>query len=87
MTACVIATDDVHINNKCQQSIFALRNRCYASLIIINNIETPEGLEMINVIAMPPRLTVKPSYNTSATTKALIVQQQYKALPICRLMI
>ncbi len=44
-----------------------LRNRLYASLIIkiINNIETPKGLGMINGAATPPRLTVKPSLHLS----------------------
>jgi hypothetical protein len=33
MTACLIATDDVHIHHQCYQSIFPLK-RIYASLII-----------------------------------------------------
>jgi hypothetical protein len=52
-----------------------------------NNIKTPKGLAMINGAAMPPQLTVKPSYNTSASTKALIVQHPYQAWLPCRLMI
>ncbi len=35
MMACLIATDDVYEHHKCQQSIFPLRKRFYASLIII----------------------------------------------------
>ncbi len=40
---------------------------------------------MINGTAMHPRLTVKPSYNTSASTKALMVQHPYQAWLPCRL--
>ncbi len=87
MTACVIATDDVCIHHQCQQSIFPLRNRFYACLIIFNNIETHKGLTMINRASMPPQLTVKPSYYTSASTKALMVQHPYQAWLPCRLMI
>ncbi len=39
----------------------------------------PKGLAMINGAALHPRLTVKPSYNTSASTKALMVQHPYQA--------
>jgi hypothetical protein len=84
MNACLIATDDVYIHLQCQQSIFPLRNKFYASLISINNIETPKGLAMINGAAMPLQLTVKPAYNTSASTIALIVQHPCQAwLPCC----
>jgi hypothetical protein len=62
---CLIATDDVRIHHQCQQSIFPLRNRIYASCIIINNIETPKGLAMINGAAMPQQFTVKPSSHLS----------------------
>jgi hypothetical protein len=41
MMAPLNATDDVYIHNQCQQSMFALKNRFYASLIIIKTIETP----------------------------------------------
>ncbi len=61
------------------------RNMFYACLIIINNIETQKGLAMIKGAAMRMRLIVKPSYyNTSASTKALMVQNLYQAwLPCC----
>jgi hypothetical protein len=56
------------------------RNMFYACLIIINNIETQKGLAMIKGAAMRMRLIVKPSYyNTSASTKALMVQNLYQA--------
>jgi hypothetical protein len=87
MTACLIATDDVYLNHQCQQKKIPLRNRFYASLIIINNIETPKGLAMINGAAVPPQLTVKPSYNTSASTKALMVQHPYQVWLPCHLII
>ncbi len=57
-----------HIVYQCQESIYPLKKRFYASLIIIKNNETPKGLAMINDAAMPWQLTVKPSYNTSAST-------------------
>jgi hypothetical protein len=72
MTACLIATDDTYIHHQCQESIFPLRNRLYASH---NNIETPKDLAMINGAAKTLQLTVKPSYNTSASTKALMVHK------------
>ncbi len=75
------ALDDVYIHHQqCQQSIFPFRNRFYARLITINNIETSTDLAMINSAAVPPWLTVKPSYNTSASTK-------YQAWLPCCLMI
>jgi hypothetical protein len=60
---------------------FPLRNRFYASLIFINNIETSKGLAMINGAIMPLQLTVKPSYNTLASTIALMVHPYQAWLP------
>jgi hypothetical protein len=85
MTACLIATDDVCIP-PVSTKLFFSRNRFYASLIIINNIETAKDLAMINGAAMPPQLTVKPSYNTSASTKVLMGQLPYQAWLPCPLM-
>jgi hypothetical protein len=79
--------NDEYKHHQCQQSIFSFRNRFYDNLIIINNIKTPKGLAMGNGAAMPLGLTVKPSYNTSVSTKALMVQNPYKAWLPCRLMI
>ena len=42
---------------------------------------------MSNGAAMSLQLTVKPSYNTSASTKALMVQHPYHAWLPCRLII
>ncbi len=65
-------TEDMYTTSV-KQSIFPLRNRFYSSFIIIINIETSKGLAMISGTAMPPWLTVSPSYNTQASTKALMV--------------
>ncbi len=57
------------------------------TLIFYSIDETPKGLAMINSAAMHWQLTVKPSYNTSASIKALMVQHPYQAWLPCRLMI
>jgi hypothetical protein len=40
--------------------------------------------EIIKGAAMPPQIPEKPSLNTSASTKALLVQHSYPAWLACR---
>jgi hypothetical protein len=50
--ALLLARDD-YIHNQCQQSILALKNRFFASLIMFMNMRHHEGLTMISGAAMP----------------------------------
>ena len=64
----------MHNNNQCQQSNFCLKTVFLLSL----NYWTNNGLAMINDATMPQKITEKPSFNTTASTKALMVQNQYQ---------
>jgi len=85
MTALLLATDEVHAQSVSVKHFF-LKNRFFAGLIIFKYKDT-KGLAMINGAAMPPGISGKPSYNTSASTKALMVQHPYQAWLTCRSMI
>jgi hypothetical protein len=61
----------MHNNNQCQQSNFCLNTVFLLSPIIY---WTNNGLAMINGTTMPLQITEKPSFNTTASTKALMVQ-------------
>ena len=65
----------MHYNNQCQQSNFCLTTVFLLSLIIY---WTNNGLAMINGATMPLQITEKPSFNTTASTKALMVQNRYQ---------
>jgi hypothetical protein len=84
MTALLLVTGEVHAQPVSVKH-FCLKNRIFASLITFKYKDT-KGLAMINRAAMPPQITVS-HYNTSASTKALMVQQPYQAWLTCRLMI
>jgi hypothetical protein len=87
MMAHLIATDDIYIHNQCQQSILHQEIGFMIVLLLLKILRHRKGLAMINGAAMPPQLTVKPTYNTSASTKALMVQHPYQAWLTCSLMI
>jgi hypothetical protein len=70
----LIATNMMHVNNQCQQSNFCLNTVFLLSLVIFFD---KNGLVMINGATMPLQITEKPSFDTTASTKALMVQSQY----------
>ncbi len=64
----------MHVNNQCQQSNFCLRKVFLPSLFFY---WTDNSLAMINGKTMPLQITEKSSFNTTASTNALMVQNGY----------
>jgi hypothetical protein len=73
----LIATDMMHSNNQCQQSNFCLETVFFAKSKLFY--WTNNGLAMINGATMPLQITEKTSFNTTASTKAVMVQNRYQA--------
>ncbi len=72
----LIATNMMHVDNQCQQSSFCLNTGFFAkSNYFIGQITVL--LQSIGA-TMPLQITEKPSFNTTASTKALMVQDQYQ---------
>jgi hypothetical protein len=71
----LIATNMMHSNNQCQHSNFCLKTSFFCKSL---NYWTNNGLAMINDATMPLQITEKPSCNTTASTKALMVQNRYQ---------